>query len=221
MLQSDLARLTAVVFDFDGTLMDSEHVSRSAMAQVLAEDGHAPTPADHAAIVGHAWPHTRAYLADLMGYDEDGLASYRARVAAAFRARLDEVQPFPDALRTLDALRAAGVPIAVCTSSSRQYLDQLLEQRGLADRFAATVARQDTEHHKPLPDPYQLAAERLGAAPESCVAVEDTPAGIAAARAAGMRVVGVDRGLGLDLSAADRVVATIAPEDLVAVVPVA
>ena len=218
MPHPDLERLTAVVFDFDGTTVDSERVSRAAMARVLAEDGHTATPADHAAVIGHAWPHTRAYLVDLMGYDEAGIASYRQRVSAAFRARMDEVQPFADALETLDALRDAGVPVAVCTSSGRAYLERLLELRGLADRFAVTVARQDTDEHKPLPAPYLLAARRLGVAPDECVAVEDTPPGIEAARGAGMRVVGVDRGLGMDLSAAHRAISEIRPADLVAVV---
>lgn len=207
----------AVVCDFDGTVVDSEPVSRAAMAQVLAEDGHTLTDADHDAVVGHAWPHTRAYLAHLMGYDDADLAAYRERAAAAFLARIDQVVVFDDVAATLDALASAGVPTAVCTSSGRAYLERLLDLRGLQDRFAATVAREDTDEHKPLPAPYQLAAARLGVEATACVVVEDTPTGITAARAAGMRVVGVDRGLGLDLSGAHRVVTRLTPADLAAV----
>ena len=209
--------LGAVVFDFDGTLVDSEHVSHAAMTAVLDEDGHTMTEAERQAVVGRAWPHTRAFLMDLMGYDEAGIASYRERVGAAFRARIDEVVLFDDVAEVLAALVDAGVPRAVCTSSGRPYLDRLLDRVGIADRFAATVAREDTTEHKPHPAPYRLAAERLQVAPEACVVVEDTTAGIASARAAGMRVVAVDRGLGLDLSAADRVTTALAVDDLLAV----
>ncbi len=215
----DLHSLAAVVFDFDGTLVDSERVSRASMTEVLAEDGYTLTDADHDAVVGRAWPHTRAYLTEVVGYDAEGIASYQDRVRRAFRARLDEVVAFPDAATTLEALAAAGVPVAVCTSSGRTYLERLLDRRGLADLVVATVAREDTDEHKPLPAPYLLAASRLGVEAARCVAVEDTPTGVAAARAAGMRVVGVDRGLGLDLSDAHHTVDKITPEALVHVDP--
>ena len=104
------------------------------------------------------------------------------------------------------------MPVAVCTSSGRAYLERLLARTGIADHFAATVAREDTDEHKPRPAPYLLVAGRLGVDPSDCVVVEDTPAGLTAAQAAGMRVVGVDRGLGLDLSAADRVVTELTPD---------
>lgn len=199
-------RPAAVVFDFDGTTVDSERVSHEAMAQVLAEDGYTLTEADRDAVVGRAWPHTRAFLVDLMGYDEAGIAAYRRRVRAAFRDRLDQVVLFDDVAATLTALRDAGVPAAVCTSSGRDYLEALLDHLDLRGWFATTVAREDTDDHKPDPAPYRLAADRLGLDPAACVAVEDTPAGIASAQAAGMRVLGVDRGLGLDVGGADRVV---------------
>lgn len=214
----DLRALAAVVFDFDGTLVDSERVSRAAMTEVLAEDGYTLTDADYHAVVGRAWPHTRAYLAEAVGYDAEGLASYAHRVRRAFRARLDEVVPFRDATTTLEALAAAEVPVAVCTSSGRTYLERLLDHRGLADLVVATVAREDTDEHKPLPAPYLLAASRLGVEAARCVAVEDTPTGVAAARAAGMHVVGVDRRLGLDLSAAHRMVDEVTPDALVEVI---
>lgn len=211
-----MTRLHAVVFDCDGTLVDSERVSRAAMAEVLAEDGHVATDAEYDAVVGRAWAHTRAHLVDLMGYDDAGIASYQQRVRAAFRARMDQVVVFDDAARTLEVLQDAGVPLAVCTSSGRDHLEALLALPGLADRFDATVTREDTDQHKPSPAPYLLAAERLDVVPRRCLVVEDTPTGITSARAAGMRVVGVDRGLGLDLGAAHRVIEVLTPADLLA-----
>lgn len=214
---ADLRSLTACVFDFDGTLVDSEPVSRAAMSQVLAEDGYTLRDADYHAIVGRPWPHTRRYLVNTFGYDAEGIAAYKRRVRRAFRARQDEVVAFADTRASIDALAAADVPAAVCTSSGRAYLERLLDQRGLTECFVATVAREDTDEHKPLPAPYLLAAARMDVAAARCVAVEDTPTGVAAASAAGMRVVGVDRGLGLDLSAAHHTVDEVTPEVLVAV----
>lgn len=210
-----LAAFDAVVFDCDGTLVDSERISRAAMTEVLGEDGYTVTDEDYAAVVGRAWPHTRTYLADRVGYDHEQLEAYRDRVGRAFRSRLDEVVVHADVVETLDALRARGVPVGVCTSSGRDHLDRLLELPGLQGRFDARVAREDTDEHKPLPAPYLLATERLEVEPGRCIVVEDTPTGIASARAAGMAVVAVDRGYGLDLAEADVVVDTITLDALV------
>ena len=207
----------AVVFDCDGTLVDSERVSRAAMTAVLAEDGYTATEDDHAAVIGRAWPYTRAYLARTVGYDDAQLDGYRDRVRRAFVDRMHDIVVHPDVRSTLAALAPTGVPLGVCTSSGRAHLERLLELPELAGRFDARVARQDTDEHKPHPAPYLLAAERLGATPDRCVVVEDTPAGIGAAVAAGMAVVAVDRGYGLDLSEAHRVVDELSLDDLVEV----
>lgn len=204
----------AVVFDCDGTLVDSERLSRAAMTEVLAEDGYTVTDDDYAAVVGRAWPHTRAYLADRVGYDEAQLEAYLHRARAAFRRRLPDLEVHADAVATLDELADRGVPVGVCTSSGREHLDLILGRPELRGRFGARVAREDTDEHKPLPAPYLLAAERLGVAPGRCVVVEDTPTGIASARAAGMAVVAVDRGYGLDLAEADRIVESVTPNAL-------
>jgi HAD superfamily hydrolase (TIGR01509 family) len=205
----------AVVFDLDGTLVDSEPVSWAAMAEVLAEDGHQATDDDLRAVLGRAWPHTRAYLAGLMGYSEADLAAYRPRWQAAFMRRIGEVRVFEDTAVLLAAVLDRGMPVAVCTSSGRSHLERVLDAVGLSDVFATTVAREDTDEHKPRPAPYLLTSSRLGVHPARMVALEDSPAGVAAARAAGMTVVGVDRGMGLDLAVADVVVTQVHVDVLV------
>lgn len=205
----------AVVFDCDGTLVDSERLSHAAMTEVLAEDGHTVTDADYAAVVGRAWPHTRAYLAERFGYGDEQVDAYLHRARRAFRARLWDLVVHDDAVQVLDELRARGVPVGVCTSSGREHLELVLDRPELRGRFGACVAREDTDEHKPLPAPYLLAAERLGVAPGRCVVIEDTPTGIASGRAAGMAVVAVDRGYGLDLSEADTIVEALDIETLV------
>ncbi len=181
-------------------------MTRAAMVEALAHDGHVLDDDDFHNIIGRAWPHTRAYLMDRVGYDEVGIERYRSLLVEAFLARRDEVRVFPDVVATLDGLAAAGVDVAVCTSSGRAHLDRVLAMPELAGRFAVQVCREDSDAHKPDPTPYLLAARRLEEDPTGLVAVEDTPAGVRSARGAGMRVVALERGLDLDVSAADVVV---------------
>jgi HAD superfamily hydrolase (TIGR01509 family) len=104
-----------------------------------------------------------------------------------------ELEPFADALATVGDVRAAGVTVAVASSSPRARLDRTLARAGLADAFAVSVAGDEVEHGKPAPDMFLAVAERLAIAPAACVVVEDSVAGVAAGRAAGMRTVGVAR----------------------------
>lgn len=184
----------AVVFDCDGTLVDTETLSRSTIASTLVEMGHRRLEdRDFLAMVGHAWPTISAYLRDEMGVAD--IDDYRRRVNRAFSDRFDEVVPFADTVEVARQLVEAGVPIGVCTSSGRESLDRVLAMPGIAGlAVAASVAREDTTLHKPDPAPYLLTASRLRVDPGACVAVEDSPTGAASAVAAGMRVVVVDRG---------------------------
>lgn len=179
------------------------------MVEALAHDGHVLDDDDFTNIIGRAWPHTRAYLMQRVGYDEAGVERYRVLLVEAFLARHDDITVFPDVVEALDALAAADVAVAVCTSSGRAHLDRVLAMPELAGRFAVEVCREDSEAHKPDPTPYRLAAQRLGEDPAGLVAVEDTPAGVRSALGAGMRVVALERGLGLDVSDADVVVPTV------------
>ena len=112
---------------------------------------------------------------------------------------------FPDAIETLDALTRAGVRVAVASSSSTRRLHHTLASCGLTDRFEVVVAGDEVACGKPAPDLYREAARRLSVPAQRCVAVEDAPAGVSAAAAAGMRVVAVVRGHveTTDLGAAD------------------
>jgi HAD superfamily hydrolase (TIGR01509 family) len=120
--------------------------------------------------------------------------------------------PMPGLRPALARLAAAGLPLAVASSGTRAYVAHALERLGVAGAFAVVVSGEEVAAGKPDPAVFLLAAERLGADPAACVAVEDAPHGIAAARAAGMRVVAVPhaRTEALDLSRADVVVADLA-----------
>jgi beta-phosphoglucomutase-like phosphatase (HAD superfamily) len=120
----------------------------------------------------------------------------------------------------LDDAAAEGFRVAIASSSGLEWVDGHLARLGLRSRFAAVVTRDDLSgadaRTKPAPDLFLLAADRLGVEPAHCVAFEDSPNGVAAARAAGMVVVGVPGPMtvGLDMSAADLVVPSLAEIDL-------
>jgi beta-phosphoglucomutase-like phosphatase (HAD superfamily) len=101
--------------------------------------------------------------------------------------------PFPDALAVVGELEVRGIPQGVASSSPRERVDLTLERSGLAARLPVVAAGDEVPRSKPAPDVYLLAAERLGAVPAECLAIEDTATGTRAARAAGMPVLGVVR----------------------------
>jgi HAD superfamily hydrolase (TIGR01509 family) len=184
--------MSAVVFDCDGVLVDSEPISERAWTEVLARYGYAPSAADFAACRGRASPDTYAHYAGrvaLPDYDEV-VAAVDAVRHEAYDAGLP---PFADAAAAVRGLAMAGVPLAVASSSARHNLDRKLAVSGLARYFEVTVAGTEVAAGKPAPDLYLAACAGLGMGPARCLAVEDAVAGAVAASAAGMRVVLVDR----------------------------
>jgi HAD superfamily hydrolase (TIGR01509 family) len=195
-----------VVFDCDGTLADTEPLSARAWREVLARRGVEVTASDHAAIIGRAWPHGFEHFASRgdLGDRDVFRAELRAHATDIYA---QELRLFPDAVRTLLALTAAGVPVAVASSSTRAHVVRCLERGDLLGHVTAIVGADDVVDHKPHPAPYLTAARALGLAPSSCTAVEDTPIGVASARAAGTFTVAVERGVVAVADAgADRVV---------------
>jgi HAD superfamily hydrolase (TIGR01509 family) len=183
----------AVIFDCDGTLVDSEPLARIAWERSLAPYGYAIDDAEYAGLIGLPYPEVHGFFAERI----PGLAGpdpfWEAYSGALFTLIDSELEPFDDALETVAELRALGVAVAVASSSPRARLDRTLARAGLADAFRVSVAGDEVAHGKPAPDMFLAAAERLGIAPERCVVIEDSPPGVAAALAAGMRAVGVAR----------------------------
>ncbi len=186
-------RPVAVVFDCDGTLVDSEPLARVAWDRSLAPYGHAIDDGEYAGLVGLPFVRVHGHFAEripgLAGPDAL-LAAYTRELFALYDAAL---VPFADALETVAALRGRGVAVAVASSSPRVRLDRTLARVGLDGAFAVTVAGDEVERGKPAPDMFLAAAAGLGVAPGACVAVEDSGPGVAAALAAGMRTVAIAR----------------------------
>jgi len=195
----------AVIFDCDGTLVDSEPLARTAWERALAPYGYAATDADIERSVGLPYATVHAYFAERAALPEAPLF-WRGLSRELFALIDEQLVPFPDAVGAARELRARGVPVAVASSSPRERLDRTLRRAGLA--FGVTVAGDEVARGKPEPDMFLAAAVRVGAAPEDCVVVEDSPPGVAAGVAAGMATLAVCRVPGTEaaLAAADRVV---------------
>lgn len=210
----------AVLFDCDGTLLDSETVTVQSMVAALAEQGHTLTEVHVARMVGHPWPRTRQLLAELFGMTDGDFVRYRTVMRRTAVPLLEDPSlVFDDVVAVLDHLADHDVPVAVVTSSGREHLARVLGLAPLRDRFAVRVAREDVPEHKPSPLPYATALtelrEQTGRELVDVTVVEDSHAGVAAGVAAGCWTVAVDRGTGLhDLGHADVVVTELRPEHL-------
>ncbi|GLP72676.1 hypothetical protein TUSST3_92930 [Streptomyces sp. TUS-ST3] len=208
--------LQAVLFDMDGTLVDTERLWWEAVEQVA---GRALTEADRPDVLGRPVEHTAAWLAAATGAPAADLADTLHREFAD-RVRTGVV-PRPGALELLDALAAERIPTALVTASPRSVADTVLEVLG-AHRFAVSVTADDTEHTKPAPDPYLAACRALGADPAACVAVEDTATGVASAEAAGCTVLAVPSLAPIEAApgrAVEDSLETVAPSALRALLP--
>jgi HAD superfamily hydrolase (TIGR01509 family) len=183
--------IEAVVFDCDGTLVDSEPLARRAWERSLAPHGYAIGDAEYAGLVGLPFARVHSHFAARIPGLPEPAAFWRDYSGTLFGLIDAALVSFPDALETVAELRARGVRLAVASSSVRERLDRTLRRTGL--EFAVTVAGDEVEHGKPAPDMFLAAAARLDVEPARCVVVEDTAPGVAAGLAAGMRTVGVAR----------------------------
>jgi HAD superfamily hydrolase (TIGR01509 family) len=204
-------RLGAVVFDFDGLLVDTETPIYEATAAVFADLGHELAVEDWAAVIGRAGDEWFVPLRDRLGITLEW-AEVDARQSARLAAAPIEVDLQPGVLDLVDELDARGIPFGVASSSPRTWVAGHLDRLGVLDRFATLATVDRTGVGKPAPDLYLLACADLGVAPETVVALEDAAPGIAAARAAGVFVVAVPSAITrhTDLSAADHTVAALA-----------
>jgi HAD superfamily hydrolase (TIGR01509 family) len=205
--------MTAVIFDCDGTLVDSEPLARTAWERALFPYGYALTDADAEASVGLPYPRVHAYFAARAALP-DADAFWGEFTGELFGLIDADLVVFDDAVGAARSLRSRGVPVAVASSSPRDRLSRTLERAGLLGAFDVVVSGDEVEHGKPAPDMFLLAASRLGVEPASCVVVEDSPPGVQAGVAAGMFTVAVCRvpGTEASLAAADRVVDTVSAD---------
>lgn len=182
--------LQAVLFDMDGTLVETEDVWWEAETAVLAELGCPVPSASRKIVVGGPMSRVVDHLLAVTGAPLEP-AELGALIEERYLRLLDGQVPLrPGALELLDALAAEGVPAALVSAAQRRTIDQVLRTLG-SQRFGFTVGGDEVERTKPDPEPYLVAAERLGAEPSRCVVIEDSPLGVAAGEAAGCAVLAV------------------------------
>lgn len=182
--------IRAAVFDLDGTIADSEPRSMVALRRMFEHYG---VPHDDALLrrfVGRRGPEVFAELGHLFPGRDPGQLS--AEVGARFREPgLPPVAALPGAVELASKIHRLGDPLALVTSASRDHAVPTLDRLGLLGLFTVIVAGDDVIVGKPDPEGYRRASDELGVAPSCCVAFEDSPAGLAAARSAGMYCVAV------------------------------
>jgi HAD superfamily hydrolase (TIGR01509 family) len=185
---SILARPAAVVCDMDGLLVDSERMERRVWQLAAQELGIELSDERFATFVGHSGDRNDALLRHYFGEDFD-VPNFRSMCHRGFRELVDSegVAMRPGARDWLAFVSRLGIPLGLATSSGPVAVQERLGS--VLHLFAAVATRADVEHGKPHPDLYLEAARRLGIAPETGLAVEDSPAATQAALAAGMQVV--------------------------------
>ncbi|WP_088997654.1 HAD family hydrolase [Micromonospora echinaurantiaca] len=180
-----------MLFDMDGTLVDSEKLWDVALHELAAEYGGTLSDAARKAMVGTSMAASMRLLHDDLGQPERdpqvSAAWIDARILELFRTGL---RWRPGALTLLRAVRAAGIPTALVTSSGRPLVEVALDTLG-RDSFDAVVCGDEVDATKPHPEPYLAAARLLDVPIARCVAIEDSPTGVASALAAGAAVLAV------------------------------
>lgn len=181
--------MQAVIFDMDGTLIDTERVSQAAWRHAARDFGITIPEKILHAFVGCSIPNAMKMI-DVAFGDPALTVKLFDRRHEIFDANWeDELALKPGAAEAIAAARERGLAVALATSSARDRAITSMEHFGLMDAFEATVFDEDIEHHKPAPDVYLVAAEHLGVEPVRCIAVEDSFNGVRAGAAAGMRVI--------------------------------
>jgi beta-phosphoglucomutase len=182
----------AVIFDMDGVMVDTAQQHHAAWQRIFAEMGREElSGAEFCATFGMRNPEL---LRLFFGPDlaDDKVEELGRKKEAYYRELVQEqVRPALGLLPLLRELKARGFKVAVGTSAPRENIDLVLGVLGVTEEMDAVVGGADVARGKPAPDTFLLAAERCGVPPERCLVIEDAPAGLAAARAAGMRCIAV------------------------------
>ena len=184
--------MRAVIFDFNGTLSDDEPV----LARVYQELRPELTPEE--------------YFTHLAGHTDEEILGPDPALIAQRIERYNELvadgSTIDDEARAAVRFAAERLPVGIVSSAYRAEIEPVLAASGLTDAFSVVVTLDDVSRGKPDPEPYLLAAERLGLAPAELLVFEDTDVGVRAAKAAGARVVGLSRTLGAArMGAADEI----------------
>ncbi|WP_067503129.1 HAD family phosphatase [Actinoplanes sp. TFC3] len=187
-------RIEAVVFDLDGVIIDTEEVWEDVRRGYVAEHGKQFLPDSQTRMMGMSTPEWSAHLSQEVGVPrtpEQVAEDVLKRMAERYQAAVPLISGSVAAVRRI----AEQVPVALCSSSARLLIDQVLESAGLTDVFETTLSTEEVERGKPFPDAYLEVARQLKKDPEVCAAVEDSSNGLRSAGAAGLAVIAIPHGI--------------------------
>lgn len=194
--------MTSVLFDFNGTLSDDEWVLCDILRELFAEAGRPMSVEQYYGLLGLSDPEI---VEVWLGRPDPDIVE---RKVAAYRSRVADGSTIDDETRQAVRLASTYAPVAVVSGSARDEIEPVLDAAGLLDIVAAVVPREDVARGKPAPDGYLRALELLSV--DTGVAVEDSPPGVVAAKAAGLRCVGLTRAFASDkLPGADLYASTV------------
>lgn len=212
-MSQPLHRFRAVIFDMDGLLLETEVLWHRAEVRLFERHGAAFTFEDKLTVMGTSAAFTGEFFARRLALPDQASALIREVTELMHEELQAQVDARPGAVDLVKRLRGK-VRLGLASNSPRFLVDAALGSSGFTDIFDAVVSADDVTNHKPAPDLYLLACERLGVPPGEAVALEDTTSGIASAKAAGLTCIAVPQFAETDVSAADRVIDSL--EDLLA-----
>jgi beta-phosphoglucomutase-like phosphatase (HAD superfamily) len=185
-----IANIKGVIFDMDGTLIDSELFTEQAVERLLKENGLPTDTVDYKEFYGITWKNIEGKIQKLF----PTLANTTLAPTLQKYFHTMGMENPPDAIEGSPcAVQEAGklMKAAIGTSSNRESLEEIIDQLGIRDSLSSAVSAEDYTNSKPAPDCYLLAAKNLGIDPKNCLVFEDSIPGIKAARAAGMFVIAI------------------------------
>lgn len=185
--------LAAVLFDFDGVVIDSHEAHGRSWFALAAELGHEMSQETFHSTFGQRNESILPFLGWAEEGDRERIQLLGDRKEDLYREilRAEGIEPLPGVVALLEDLKANGIPCAIGTSTPRANVECVLEITGLADYFQDIAASEDVSRGKPDPEVFLKAAGKLGVDPLSCVVIEDAQVGLRAAKAGGMKAVGV------------------------------
>ncbi|MFA4947460.1 MAG: HAD family phosphatase [Candidatus Krumholzibacteriia bacterium] len=203
---------TAVIFDFDNVIVDSEPYHFEAYSRVFAKAGHTLDRAEYwlewTSRGGGAESEIRRYN---LGLDPAALRAEKDPIYSAFCSS-GAIKPFAEAIAVIEAFEKAGLVLAIASGSYERDIRAILSANGIEHRFGVIVGKDHVKRTKPYPETYLVAAERLGLPPERCLAIEDAEKGVTSAKEAGMSVILIETEItkDLELGGADLMLSSLA-----------
>lgn len=191
LIEKNQISIKAVIFDLDGTLIDTEKYYRICWPKALAHFGYEMTDEQALSLRSLGQPFAPAYLKEMFqdpNLDYPAIRAYRKQLMEEALER-DGIGIKPGALELLSYLREKGIVTAIATATDMERATRYLKKIGLFDRFDRIISATMVKEGKPSPDIYRLACSELGLSPTECMAVEDSPNGIYSAYRAGCKVV--------------------------------